>query len=234
MKSNLISLISLISLIGLISLMSLIFGAKGANAAFFSLDPKSQNVSQNDTFDVKLNINTENEQTTAADVVLIFDQEVLEATEIAAGDFYPQNFKNISAGKIYIGGSVEKATQTKAGTDLLATITFKGKSAGSSVLRFDCTPGKTSDSNIIKGEELTDILDCAKLENGTYTVGGGNNNPTSTPKPTFQPTCTVTPSPKPPTATPTGELPEAGTIAPSILLLGIGAFLTGLGILIKL
>ena len=214
--------------------MFLCFGAKGANAAYFYLDPKTKTAPAGSTFEVILKINTEGQETTSADVVLLFDQDVLEVTNVAAIDvFYPQNFKNISAGKVYIGGAVESAAQSKSGDNIMAAITFKGKTDGTTVARFDCAPGKTSDSNISKNDDqATDILDCAKLVNGTYTIGS-NGDSSPTPKPTFQPTCT--PSPQAPTPTPTsGELPEAGIITPSIFLLAIGALLTTLGFLFRL
>ena len=200
-------------------------GAKSANAAYFYLEPKTHTASVGAEFKVELKINTEGEETTSADILLLFDQDVLEVTDVTAADFYPQNFKNISADKVYIGGAVESAAESKNGDKLLSTITFKGKTAGTTVARFDCTPGKTSDSNISKSDdEATDILDCTKLVNGTYTIGDGV-------RPTFGPTCS--PSPQAPTPT-SGELPEAGTVAPSIFLLGIGALLTTLGFLFTL
>jgi len=201
----------------------LVFGAKGANAAYFSLEPKTQTSSTGAAFDVKLEINTEGEQTTSADVVLLFDKDVLEVTGVTPADFYPQNFKNIAEGKVYIGGAVESPTEYKSGEDTLATITFKGKTEGTTVVRFDCTPGKTSDSNISKNDDTaTDILDCTKLVNGTYTVGGDGD---TTPRPTFAPTCSPSPS---------GDLPEAGVTLPSVFLLGIGGLLTVMGFLFTL
>ena len=207
------------------------FGAKGASAAFFYLEPDTQTVSTNNTFDVTLKINTEGEQTTSADVVLLFDQNILEINNIAPGAFYPQNFKNISADKVYIGGAVQSSTEYKIGEETLATITFKGKAAGTASVRFDCTPDKTSDSNISKNDKnATDILSCDKLVNGTYTVSGGGTNPTSMPRPTFAPTC----SPAPHASATPSELPEAGIMTPSIFLLGVGALLTITGVLFTL
>ena len=195
------------------------FGAKSATAAYFSLDPKIRTSSQGETFDVKIKIDTEGEQTTSADVVLLFDQNILDVQDVTPGDFYPQNFKNISSGKIYVGGAVQNATEYKVGSGVLSTIIFRGKGGGTTVVRFDCTPGKTSDSNISKNDkDATDILDCTKLQNGTYTITGEGH-------PTFQPTCSPTPS---------GELPEAGAVSPSIFLLVAGSLLTILGVLFRL
>ena len=216
-------------------LVFLCFGAKGANAAFFYLEPDTQTISTNNTFDVNLKINTEGEQVTSADVVLLFDQNILEINNITPNnDFFSQNFENISAEKVYIGGAVQSSTEYKIGEDTIATITFKGKAAGSDSVRFDCTAGKTSDSNISKNDkDATDILSCDKLVNGNYTVSDDGSGGT-TPRPTFGPTCSPSPKPSPkPSATP-GELPTAGIMTPSIFLLGIGALLTITGVLFTL
>lgn len=204
-----------------------------AEAASFSLEPQSHTGSVGESFDVQLKINTEGEQTTSADVILLYDENILETVTVTGGGFYPQNFKNLTSGKIYVGGAVQNATESKAGEGLLSTITFKGKSAGTTAARFDCTPGKTSDSNISKNDsEATDILDCTKLVSGSYTISGGSDGetPTATPgptsRPTFGPTCS-------PTVTPS-ELPPAGVTLPSVLLLGIGSLLTFLGVLFTL
>lgn len=202
------------------------WSTRPALAATFSLEPTSGSFAKDQTFQVKINIDTAGEQTTTAEALLIFDGNILDVSEVAYGSFYPQYFKNISPGKVYIGGSVTvfNPVETKTGSGLFANITFKGKAAGSSTVRFDCTPGKTTDSNITKyttANDAPDILDCSKLTTGSYTVTGG----TTTPLPTFGPTCSVSP---------TGQLPQSGNFEPTLLVIGAGGILTFLGILFKL
>ncbi len=199
--------------------------AKPALAASFSLEPTSGSFAKDQTFTVKINLNTGADLTTSAEALLIFDGSILDVSEVAYTSFYPQYFKNITSGKVYIGGAVQNPTDTKTGSGLFANLTFKGKAAGSSTVRFDCTAGKTTDSNVTKNDsQATDVLDCSSLTTGSYTVtGGSGSSPTS--MPTFGPTCSVSP---------TGQLPRSGNFEPTLLVIGAGGILTFLGILFKL
>lgn len=216
MSSKKLTLITLKSLISLITLIPLIFlVAFRAHAAYFELSPQTRTASPAETFSVDVKINTDGENVTSADTLFNFNSSILSVSSINPGDFFPQNFKTTTASQIYVGGAVQNATETRTGAGLLATINFQAIGSGTATLAFDCTAGKTSDSNITKDDRnATDILNCDQLVDGAYTVSG---NVTSA-----QPT----PTPK--------TLPESGSIGKTILFAGIGIVLTIVGLFIIL
>ena len=172
-----------------------------ASAAIMTLDPASYSAPVGQTFNVKVTIDTEGDSVTSADAVLLYDSTVLQVVDIVEGDlgqnpFFPDFFENISPSELYIGASVIDPIETKTGQGILATITFKGNVAGLTNVTFDCTPGKTSDTNISKSDKnATDIVECARLIPGTYTIGSGNPTPTPQIGGPFVPTATPQPIP---------------------------------------
>lgn len=193
------------------------------DAALFTLDPQSRTVAPGELFSVDVKIDTQNEAATSADVLLDFNAAILEPSAIIPGSFFPQNFKTTSASQIYIGGSVQNATETRIGAGILATINFKAVGIGTANVSFDCNPGQTADSNITKDDRnASDILVCTQLVNGLYTVAG-----TVTTAP-GQPTIALTPGV--PTPTPK-TLPPAGNFENTLILGGIGIILTIIGIM---
>ena len=168
-------------------------------AGTMSLDPASASTPVGQTITVKVLINTGTDSATSADVVLKFNSQILSVSSITNGingenGFFPDFFQNVSGDEIYIGSAVINPTDSRTGSGTLATIVFSGKSQGISDLTFDCTSGKTSDTNISKNDKnATDIVDCAALVKGQYSVGSG-----------IAPTAAATPtrSPAAPTAIP--------------------------------
>lgn len=212
-KLTLTSLKTLISLITLIPLISL--AASPALAAYFTLNPQSRTVAPDETFSVDVKINTDGENVTSADALFNFNSSILSVSSITPGDFFPRNFKTTTPSQIYVGGAVQNATETRTGTGLLATINFQAIGSGTASLAFDCTAGKTSDSNITKDDRnATDILNCDQLVDGVYTVSGDvtSTQPTPTPK----------------------TLPESGSVEQTLLFAGIGIVLTIVGIMVML
>ncbi|MCR4263575.1 MAG: cohesin domain-containing protein [Candidatus Roizmanbacteria bacterium] len=197
-------------------------------AATLSLDPATQSIPTGDTFDVLLQIDTEGESTTSTDAVMSFDSSILSVISIEEGDhgsnpFFPDLFQNISPGEMYIGASVIESIDTRSGTGTVATITFKGLSPGVSDVIFDCTPGKTSDTNISKSDKnATDIVVCTALTNGRYTVGSGPVQPAN-PTPTPVGAVVFTP-------TPTATMPPSGSAEVTMGITGVAVLLLVLGI----
>jgi hypothetical protein len=67
-----------------------------ALAATFSLDPTSGSFAKDQTFQVKINVDTSSDLTTSAEALLLFDGNIVDVSDISYGSFYPQYFKNIS------------------------------------------------------------------------------------------------------------------------------------------
>lgn len=180
-------------LVGILSFFA--FAAVPVQAAIMTLDPASFSAPVGQTFTVKVTVDTEGESIDTTDAILLYNSSILQVVDVVTGDngqnpFLPDFYKNISPTEIYIGHSVLDMLEPKTGQGVLATITFRGSAPGVSNLTFDCTPGKTSDTNISKADKnLTDIVECARLTPGTYTIGSGNPTtapisiPTATPQP---------------------------------------------------
>jgi len=189
------------------------------HGAVLTLDPASASIPVGNTMVVKILIDTEGEPTTSTDAIIQFDGNVLQATSIVNGDngespFFPDFFQSISPGEMYIGASVIDPIDTRTGSGVLATVTFTGVADGVSDVRFDCTAGKTSDTNISKSDKnATDIVDCSRLTSGRYTVGVGIGGPTATPAESAA---------YYPQATPAATTPVTGSTETTFSLLGIG------------
>lgn len=190
------------------------------HAAIMTLDPASYSSPIGQTFNVKLTIDTEGDSVTSADAVLLYDSNVLQVVDVVEGDlgqnpFFPDFFENISPSELYIGASVIDPIETKTGQGVLATITFRGNVSGITNVTFDCTPGKTSDTNISKSDKnATDIVECARLVPGTYTIGEG-----TPPTPTTAVNIPI------PTATPQ-PIPTTGAFDVTTAVFGMGVILS--------
>lgn len=216
MSSKRLTITILKSLISLITLITLIFlFSTKTYAAYFTLEPQTRTADPGGMFSVDVKINTDGENATSADALFNFNSSIISVSSITPGDFFPQNFKTTTSTQVYVGGAVQNATETRTGSGLLATINFDAVGSGTTTLAFDCTAGKTSDSNITKDDRnATDILNCEQLVDGTYTVSGDvtNTQPTPTPK----------------------TLPNAGNVTNTLIIGGIGLLLTIAGILVIL
>lgn len=214
----------------LLAISYLLF-ARNALAATLSFEPVSTSAPIGDTFDVQLLIDTKGESATSADVILFYDSSVLQVNEIVNGskngiEFFPDFFQNVTDTEIYIGASVIEPIDKREGTGTLATITFQGKVSGASDVAFDCTPGKTSDTNISKSDKnATDIVECELLTNGRYTIGDGSSQP----QPTQPIGGGVTGTPTP-TKTPTPTLLVSGSAEVTMGVVGLGFLLVLFGI----
>ncbi|MBI4130172.1 hypothetical protein HY468_02560 [Candidatus Roizmanbacteria bacterium] len=207
----------------------LILSVRAANAAILTLDPATFSQESGNTFDVNVTIDTEGETITSSDVVLTYDSSHLQITEVVNGarggsPFFPEMYHTISNNELYVAASVSDPTEVVSGQGVVITVTFQGITGGATDVMFDCTTGKTSDTNINKSDKnATDIVDCARLTQGRYTIGSGIGAPNPTQPPSVP---YVPPSPTP-------TIPVSGSGAATIPLIGVGIFLTMVGITSK-
>jgi hypothetical protein len=170
------------------------FSSVSAEAASLKFDPNSISASKNGTFDVKINVEVGSEQSTSVDVFISYDASVFDlgTTPVTTGGFFP-SIANVTnqPGKLYIAGLVTEAGQYRTGTGTLATITFKPKTTGTSTLSFDCSPGVSGDSNIVKNDtNSTDIINCSDNNTAKVEIGEGSSSSSSTSTSTSGPTPT--------------------------------------------
>lgn len=167
-----------------------------ANAASLEFNPSSISTSAGQTFSVEIRIDTGGEQVTSSDVVILYNNSLLEATgvEEASTPFFPTTFNDLSSsGRAYVAGVVDSAGTYKTGTGTILSVIFRAKTQGSGDLRFDCTEGSTTDSNIAKNDfNATDIISCSTNGEAAIAVSASSSVPTATPIPTSRPATTTT------------------------------------------
>lgn len=221
-----------------LALIALLTGAPpaGASSAVVRFDPASANVALNQTFTINIRVD---DVTGLAgfEIHMSYNPTILEVqdanpstdgVQIAAGsflqpDFVAQNSVDPGNGKIDFSLLQLPPHGAVSGSGVLAVITFKAKTSGTSPLTFS-TVNLAGDGGTVIG---------VSPQNGQVTVGGsGPSNPTPTPAP-GQPTPTPapsnpTPTPRPgqPTPTPAPGQPSP-TPVPSGPVLGYHTVRTG-------
>ncbi len=198
-------------------------------------DPSSGNYDVGAEFQVKVKIDTDQQEAMASDALINFDSSKLTIVRVSKGDFFSGFDYNIDAdnGRLTIYAFSEQALQTKSGTGDLAIITLRTNDSGAATLSFLCQAGNDADSAIWDAQG-NDLIDCAANGSANFTIGGGGTGaePTTAPSPTpasggdngggeaAVPTPVPTETSTPPeAATPTpSQLPETGFEAPLVVL----------------
>lgn len=203
--------------------------SRAAPASSLSFSPTATTKAVTDSsFDVKIQINSgddpnTNNQVTAASLVVSYNKDIVEATAVNLGSFFPDpslvsviaKTMDQDAGRvIYRFFTTSQNAGTGQGT--LATITFKPKAAGTSELTF-----VRPDTKIIAYDEDTDVIIPGGIGTASVTITDG-----AQPSPSV--TITLTPTPTPtgisnasatPTRTPTATtIPGQPTNTPSVTL----------------
>lgn len=208
----------------------------------FELVDPGQTIEVGDSFQVKIFINTEGEETINGDALIIFEQDKLNINSSQSGDFFTYFTSTPLSGvdnKYLISSWEESIAHSKSSTtdNLFATLSLTAKACGNTSLTFDCTPGTGADSNINRASDSQDIIDCNGLTSLTVnncSSTGPTSAPTSAPNPTAVPTALPTSAPTDiPIPTKAGP-PRAGSIGITFAALGIGVLLTTVGVLFAL
>jgi len=230
--------------------------APSAHAAYLFLDPQTKSLAVNDILTVNVRINTEEEKVQGAEAWIDFDATLLELIDVKDPESAQKFFSNDlvtknSAALIYIVNWINldgEAISSTAPKDVLAVMRFKALKPGTHALTVRCKDGETKDSAIAvrKNKKTTDVIQCAKVKNGSYSVGGASTG--TTPEPTVpgratpvvtQPQATSTPMPtvRPgdpthtptmtPTKTPTPSPTPLPTLKPTIVATGGAAITQG-------
>jgi len=179
-----------------------------------SFTPATKSEVLGDSFEVSVNVDTGGKSIGSVDAIIEYDQSLLEVVSVSEGLFFP-TVTSVTAtpGTIKIYG-IADAGAPKTGTGILATITFKGKSAGTALVDFTCQSGSTTDSNINEGS--VDVIVCSANGDGSYVISSSTSTSSATQSGLSETT--------------TGDLPQTGVLEPTILLLGIGVVLSILGV----
>lgn len=178
------------------------------------LDPATDSVESGSQFTVKLFIDAGTELTVAADAKISFPKAKLEVVTVKAGAYFDSVSKIIGnqTGNLEIHAYNKVSGETKTGLGELVTVTFKSLSPGSAIIDLICNDGSTTDSNIadVSGN---DIIDCTQTAGSEISISQAGAEAAGA----------ATPTPTP------SELPVAGNMNPSIMLLALGSLVLILG-----
>jgi hypothetical protein len=213
--------------------------ASDAEAAVLKFDPTSVTKNADETFDVDIIVDAEEEQISGTDAYIIFDSEIVEAQSVEAGTFFPAVNNSIETDQVYINGVVTDSTDSKTGQGVLATVTFRMKSSQPGTMEFYCDLTQNDTSKIVKNDiNATNVIECADLTLLSLNGGTTPSGATATPVPTSLPASGGTN----PTAIPQqqtviyqtgGQLPQSG-VFDNVLKYSIpGAIFIVLGVVIK-
>lgn len=142
---------------------------------------ESRQVSVGQEFTMDLKLDTAGDETVGTDLVLTFDNQLLEVldsdpaqpgTQLTAGplfDITPANSANQADGVIVYSGSQQPTNPSVEGINsTVATVRFRAKAAGQAQVRYVFTAGALNDSNVVEAEG-SDLL--AGVQNAVVTVG---------------------------------------------------------------
>ncbi len=151
-----------------------------AQGAFLKTDKSTYTLTNGGTGNVDVVVDAGSDTIRSADVVLLYDATVLEATSFAPGTFFPTVANNLTSGKVTLTAYFNDAATSKSGTGIIGTVTFKGLKDGTSNLTFDC--GTATGSKINKNSaDVPNIIVCTQNFGGVVTVGAGGAAATPTP-----------------------------------------------------
>lgn len=190
------------------SILFLLLSSNNTQAAFLSLESSTfEPIDPEQTITVAVNIDTEAASVTQGHAYLTFNPQILEFVDVTHGSFFPLVLFKYFANKkaLDLVGTIEPNQALKTGSGQLASISFKGKAAGTTTLAFNCVPGQKTDltnpdSDILDYNPAdplnpNDIIDCGKtkLSDVSFTVtGSGPQTPPPYTSPVAgTPTCDI-------------------------------------------
>lgn len=211
--------------------------AHASYAAVLKFDPTSVTAGADNTFDVDIVVDAEEDEISGTDVYILYDETLVEPTAVTEGDYFPVVSNTIDTEKIYINGVVKEATEFKTGSGVLATVTFQMKSGSAGTLQFYCDLTQSDTSKVVKNDvNATNVIDCNNLN--LFSINGGTGPQDAVPTPTTLPqtggtVASPTPITQIITTTNVTTLPQSG-IFENILKYSIpGVVMLALGVIIK-
>lgn len=203
--------LSILFLIFFFTLQFLLFLAPvyAASSATFSLSPASGSFSQSASFDVSILLNSNGAKIDGIDAQLTFDPaalEILSINQTTLFPTYPVKTSDNSAGTITVSAVANPGEPIATSTPTaLASIRVKPRKAGSASVNYVFVKGSTTDSNVVENATNLDILTSVNNANFSIVASGPGAPPGS------------------------GQLPSAGVIENTLLLLGGGLSLIFFG-----
>jgi len=194
--------------------------------AVLKFSPSSGTITEGESLEVEVLVDTDGAEVGAVDVLASFDSSKLEVSASDSGSVFDivSISGDLGSGDLDVSAFMASGDSSVSGSDqrvVVLTVTARD-SSGTVPIVFGFTPGSTSDCNVIEKESIGDIL--ASVGDGSYTLAGaGSEDPTSTPTATTAPDATATPTtasgststPTPTTASGSGATGSTSTPTPT-------------------
>jgi len=203
--------------------------AQAQAGARLYFEPASGNYSIGEEFSVVVNVDPANSDTVAIDAIINYDTGRLELISVENNEYFGKEpaggfeYVENETGKLLVFSFATVQYFSVNTVGKVATVKFKAKAEGTAAVTFVCSSGGDDDTSIwAPPPGYEELIDCAAVGSGSYTIGSGGESPTATP----------TPGDSGATATPTSSsLPDSGVIEPLVLTVAMGSLLVGLGFL---
>jgi len=187
------------------------------HAASLGFDSASSAIEVDETFTVTVDIDAGTDQIAGTDIYISYDDDLLDLQSVTGVDYFPIVGNTPESGRLYIYGVVANQGEFKTGAGSVATLVFKGVAEGETDLTFDCDLSKTDTSKIAKNDfNVSNIIDCSKLEVHAVTIGEGSTSDGTSSKDTAS------------------SLPESGTYDMMVQYALLGGILLLLGAVLRM
>ena len=141
--------------------------------ASYKFVPNSVTGNLANNIEVKVDVDSGKYKLVGADLFLKYDPTKLKVEQVKGGNFFEFTTSDISvAGSAYIVGVVTNLDQMKTGRGTLAMLVIKPLALGNTTMTVACSPGTTSDSNIVDGN-AADVIDCSLNESVNVAITSG-------------------------------------------------------------
>jgi len=160
-----------------------------AAGAKLTLTPSTSNPAVGEEFTVTVGVYSGGEASAAVDIWgAIPDTSKMELVKIDKAENPAFSFEMIPSEGYQSSGKFNVACVSDSSTNVgdkplngnLVVLTLKAKAKGWAYIRFDCSPGLTTDSNIFNSA-TQDIIQCDLNSSGQYNIGGSDADPTPVP-----------------------------------------------------
>lgn len=187
---------------------------------YLSLNPATGNYIVGENFSVIAKMNSGGEIIGGADGVGTYDSTILDLVSIekasslvfsTTDDGGSCSISEFEKGKFSFACYSNSNTSSNSNSGDLVVFNFKAKAVGTGLVKFNCTQGLTTDTNVIKTEPVGDVIVCSENVNGSYVITAGSGEAT---------TSTTTVSTE---ESKGNELPKTGIIGGTLGLILFGA-----------
>ena len=150
-----------------------------------SLSPASGNYTVGQSFSVTAKMDSGGKIIGGADGVGTYDENILELVSIekapslvfsTTDDGGNCSISEFESGRFSYACYSNSNTSSNSNNGDLVVFNFKAKAVGTGLVKFTCTQGSTTDSNVIETDPVGDVIVCSENVNGSYVITAGSES----------------------------------------------------------